>query len=78
MNAKTKANLIGLVDTFGRPLLQADVNGVPFNTIFGKTIVISTFADNATAGLEPLLFGDLEGKLHSAHHLQRIEDCPIE
>jgi HK97 family phage major capsid protein len=60
MNAKTKANLIGLVDTFGRPLLQADVNGVPFNSIFGKSIVISTFADNATAGLEPLLFGDLE------------------
>jgi HK97 family phage major capsid protein len=60
MNAKTKANLIGLVDTFGRPLLQADVNGVPFNSIFGKSIVISTFADNATAALTPILFGDLE------------------
>lgn len=60
MNAKTKANLIGLVDTFGRPLLQADINGVPFNSIFGKTIVISTFADNATAGKTPILLGDLE------------------
>jgi HK97 family phage major capsid protein len=60
MNAKTKANLIGLVDTFGRPLLQADVNGTPFNSIFGKSIVISTFADNATATLNPILFGDLE------------------
>lgn len=60
MNAKTKANLMGLVDQFGRPLLQADVNGVPFNSIFGKSIVVSTFADDATAAKTPILIGSLE------------------
>jgi len=58
-NAKTKANLMGLVDNFGRPLLQADVNGTPFNSIFGKEIVVSTFADDTIATKLPILFGSL-------------------
>jgi HK97 family phage major capsid protein len=60
MNSVTKANLMGLVDNFGRPLLQADVNGVPFNSIFGKTIIIDQFADNTAATKIPLLLADLE------------------
>jgi len=59
-NAKTKASLMGLTDAYGRPLLQNSLNGTPFSSIFGRDIVISTFADDATAGKLPLFLADLE------------------
>lgn len=59
MSSTTRANLMGLTNTTGTPLLQADVNGVPFNSIFGRPIVISQFAQAMTAGKFPILFGDL-------------------
>ncbi|CAN5750348.1 hypothetical protein BH10ACI4_BH10ACI4_16940 [soil metagenome] len=59
MNSTTRANLMKLTDSYGRPLLQSDVNGVPFNSIFGRPILISQYSDNMTANKVPILFGDL-------------------
>lgn len=61
MTQKTKSNLMSLVDNFGRPLLQADSTQTPFNSIFGKQIVISNSMDNVGATNKiPVLYGDLE------------------
>jgi len=61
MTQKTKSSLMSLVDNFGRPLLQADSTQTPFNSIFGKSIVISNSMDNVGAiGKIPVLYGDLE------------------
>ena len=73
MGPGTRSGLMGLTDNYGRPLLQADVSGTPFNAIYGKPIVISTYADTVLAGKTPVLFGDLE----ASYTLRTVGDLQI-
>jgi HK97 family phage major capsid protein len=50
---------MGLTDSYGRPLLQPDPSGKPFNALYGAPIVTSTYAPLVAAGTTPILFGDL-------------------
>lgn len=69
MSPATKATLMQITDNYGRPLLQADISGTPFNALYGKTIVSSTYAPTIAAGNVPILFGDL-----SSYTLRTVSD----
>ncbi len=69
MSPATKAALMQITDNYGRPLLQADISGTPFNALYGKTIVSSTYAPSIAAGNVPILFGDL-----SSYTLRTVSD----
>ena len=43
----------------GQPILQPDVHGNPFGTLLGRPVVVSEVAPAVSAGLKPVLFGDL-------------------
>jgi HK97 family phage major capsid protein len=60
MSSTTRATLMGIISTTGQPILQADVNGVPFNSLFGRSIVIAEQLPQAAAGNSPIFFGDLK------------------
>lgn len=60
MSSATRAYLMGLVSTTGQPILQTDVHGTPFNSIFGKTICIDENRPAVAAGNVPILFGSLK------------------
>lgn len=60
MTQATKVALMDLKDNYGHPILQPDVTGKPFNSIYGKSIVISQFTDNIGPGKTPILYGDLQ------------------
>lgn len=59
MSSSTRATLMGLADLNGRPLLQPDATGTPFNSIYGRPIVISAYSDPISATRTPILFGDM-------------------
>ena len=59
MSSTTRAGLMGLVDNYGRPLLQTDLVGTPFNSLFGRSIVLSPYMPAVAAANIPILFGDL-------------------
>jgi HK97 family phage major capsid protein len=50
---------MGVTDTLGRSILQADATGRPFNSLYGAPIVLSTYAPIVAAGNSSILFGDL-------------------
>jgi HK97 family phage major capsid protein len=50
--------MLNITDTLGGPLLQQDVNGTPFRSLFGRPIIIAQALDNLGASKTPLLFGD--------------------
>jgi HK97 family phage major capsid protein len=60
MTSATRANLMGLISSTGQPILQADVHGNPFNSLFGRDIVISEYQQSIAASNAPILFGDLK------------------
>jgi HK97 family phage major capsid protein len=60
MSSQTRASLMGLISTTGQPILQADVNGNPFNAIFGRPIVIDESRPAIAATNKAILFGDLK------------------
>jgi HK97 family phage major capsid protein len=60
MSSSTRAYLMGLISTTGQPILQADVNGNPFNAIFGRPIVIDESRPAIAATNKAILFGDLK------------------
>jgi|ERR1035437_991377 HK97 family phage major capsid protein len=60
MTTATRAALMGLISTTGQPILQTDVSGNPFSSIFGRPIVISEFSPAISATTKPILFGDLK------------------
>jgi HK97 family phage major capsid protein len=61
MSTAVRANLICIVSTIGQPILQADANSNPFDSLFGKSIVIDdNRSSTLTAGTKPILFGDLK------------------
>ena len=57
LSSSSRASLMSPTNNFGQPLLQADVNGNPFNSLFGRPLVISAFSDQIAAGTTPILFG---------------------
>lgn len=57
MTSTTRAYLMSLISTTGQPILQQDVNGNPFASLFGRPIVISQFSDQIAANKTPILFG---------------------
>lgn len=59
MAPSTKAALMQMTDSLGRSLLQADATGQPFNSLYGRPIVSSTYAPTIAAGNVPIIFGDL-------------------
>jgi HK97 family phage major capsid protein len=60
MSSQTRTSLMVLISTTGQPILQADVNGNPFNAIFGRPIVIDESRPAITATNKAILFGDLK------------------
>ncbi len=60
MTTATRAVLMGQLSTTGQPILQMDVSGNPFSSIFGRPIVISEFSPAVAATNKPILFGDLK------------------
>lgn len=60
MSSATRAALMAVVTTYGQPILQSDVNGTPFNSIFGRPIVIDENRPGIAATNKPILFGDLK------------------
>lgn len=69
MSPATKAALMQITDNYGRPLLQADISGTPFNALYGKIIVSSTYAPTIAAGNVPIIFGDF-----SSYTLRTVTD----
>jgi HK97 family phage major capsid protein len=59
MNSAVKAALMDLTDNYGRPLLQTDITGEPFNAIFGRPIVIAQGLANFGPNNTAIMFGDL-------------------
>lgn len=60
MSSATRAALMGLISTTGQPILQTDVHGNPFNSIFGREICIAEYMPAIAAGNVPIYFGDLK------------------
>jgi HK97 family phage major capsid protein len=62
MNSTTRASLLGVVDTTGRPLFQpalSSPNGA-LDMLLGRPVVLNQFQANITAGLRGILFGDMK------------------
>jgi HK97 family phage major capsid protein len=60
MNSTTRAYLLGITNTLGDPILQKDVLGNPFSTIFGRPIKLVQALPNRGTGKLPILFGDFQ------------------
>lgn len=60
MNSNTRAKLMGLTDSLGRPLLQESATDGPFSTLFGRPIVIDQFLPNVATGNVPVIFADFQ------------------
>lgn len=58
MNSATRANLMGLVDTLGRPLFIPAPTAGAFDTLLGRPVVLSQGHDSVAASKTPIQFGD--------------------
>jgi HK97 family phage major capsid protein len=59
MNSATRSALMALRDNYGRPLLQTDTTGRPFNSIFGADIVIAQGMPNFGPNNTAIMLGDV-------------------
>jgi len=73
MGPQMRSTLMGLTDSYGRPLLQPDPSGKPFNSLYGASIVLSTYAPLMAASSTPILFGDLA----ASYSLRLVGDLQI-
>jgi HK97 family phage major capsid protein len=73
MAPDTRRTLMQITDSYGRPLLQPDPSGKPFNALYGQPIVLSTFAPTIAASATPILFGDLT----ASYTLRTVGDLQI-
>ena len=69
MSPAVRSSLMGLVNSFGTPLLQPSISGEPFSTIYGRPIITTPFQPAVAAGSTPVLFGDL-----SSYTLRTVTD----
>ena len=58
MNSNTKAALMGITDTLGRPLLDPNANSAGFQTLFGCPVVINQELPNIASTKVSIQFGD--------------------
>jgi HK97 family phage major capsid protein len=58
-NSTTRAALMGVVDTLGRPLFIPSPNAGAFDTLLGRPVVISQAHANVATGATAAQFGDL-------------------
>lgn len=71
MSTSTRAYLMGLVSTTGTPIFDANPQGDPFTTIFGKKVVINDSLPTVAASHKSVLFGDF-----SKGYLLRTDGVP--
>jgi HK97 family phage major capsid protein len=57
-NSTTRAVLMGVVDTLGRPLFQPSPNAGAFDTLLGRPVVLNQFQPSIAATNRAVLFGD--------------------
>jgi HK97 family phage major capsid protein len=60
MATATRAYLMGLVATTGQPIFDANPQGDPFSTIFGRPVVINDSLPAVATGNKSILFGDFK------------------
>lgn len=58
MNSSTRASLMGVTDTLGRPLFIPSPNAGAFDTLLGRPVVLSQYHASIASGATPLQFGD--------------------
>lgn len=58
MNSHTRANLMGVTDTLGRPLFIQSPNAGAFDTLLGHPVVISQYHPDVATGNTAIQFGD--------------------
>jgi HK97 family phage major capsid protein len=71
LNDVTLAILRKMVDTTGRPLL-GDLSSGAADMLMGKPIIVDPLMPAMTAGLKPLIFGDL-----SAYHIRLVKQTRV-
>lgn len=57
-NSTTRAALMGVVDTLGRPLFQPSPNAGAFDTLLGRPVVLNQYQPSIAATNKAVLFGD--------------------
>jgi len=57
-NSSTRAALMGVVDTLGRPLFQPSPNSGAFDTLLGRPVVLNQYQPSIAATNKAVLFGD--------------------
>jgi HK97 family phage major capsid protein len=81
MSNQVRSALMDLTDNYGRPILQTDTSGRPFNSIFGADIVTAQGMPSFGPGNMPIMLGDLaasytlrtvQGGLQIARSTQRF------
>lgn len=60
MSTTTRAYLMGLVSTTGAPIFDANPQGSPFTTIFGRPVIINDSLPAIATAAKPILFGDFK------------------
>ena len=60
MNSSTRASLMGVVDSFGRPLFIPSPTSGAFDTLLGRPVVLDQYAPSLAAGNKALAFGDFK------------------
>jgi HK97 family phage major capsid protein len=60
MNSNTRGQLMGVVDTMGRPLFIPSPNAGGFDTILGRKIVLDQYLPNVALSSKSIAFGDFK------------------
>jgi len=60
MNSTTRASLMGVTDTLGRPLFIPAPNAGAFDTLLGRPVVVSQYHDSVAVSKTPIQFGDFK------------------
>ena len=68
LNTTTRAQLLGVVDSLGRPLYVPAVTAESFDMLLGRPVILNQFLDNPGAGNIPVMYGD-----HSAYLLRNVK-----
>ena len=57
-NSTTRAVLMGVVDSLGRPLFQPSPNAGAFDMLLGRPVVLNQYQPSVAAGNKAVMFGD--------------------
>jgi HK97 family phage major capsid protein len=73
LNSTTRAFLMGVTDTLGRPLFIPSPNSGAFDTLLGRPVILNQYQANIAAGNKALMFGDLK----AGYTLRTVGDLSI-